>query len=376
MRIALIAGEASGDLLGGALVRALRARLPGVECYGVTGPHMREAGCESIASIDRLSVMGLVEVLPKLPDILRMRGELYRRLAADRPDCVVGIDAPDFNLNLERRLRQLGIPNVHMVSPTVWAWRQGRVKGIARAVDLILCLFPFEPKFYAGHGVRAEYIGHPLADELASPPSREQARQVLGLPPGPCVAFLPGSRGGELKYMAEPFAATAAWLAQRVPGLHCVVPVAKPKLRPLIEQAVAAQAPGVAWHLVDGHSREAMCAADAVLVTSGTATLECLLLDRPMVISYRFSAFNGWVGRRVLKVKHVGLPNLLCAEPVVPELLMEQAVPEQLGPAVLELLESPAARQRQLDQFAAVRKELRRDAAVTAASAIARLVAK
>jgi lipid-A-disaccharide synthase len=376
MRIALIAGEASGDLLGGALVRALRARLPGVDLYGVTGPRMREAGCESLASIDRLSVMGLVEVLPKLPDILRLRGELYRRLAADRPDCVVGIDAPDFNLGLERRLRELGIPTAHLVSPTVWAWRQGRVKGIARAVDLMLCLFPFEPQFYAGHGVKAEYIGHPLAEELAAPPSREEARQALGLPAGPCLAILPGSRAGELKYLAAPFAATAAWLAQRVAGLHCVVPIAKPKLRPMVEQAVAAQAPGVSWHLVDGQSREAMCAADAVLVTSGTATLECLLLDRPMVISYRFSAFNGWVGRRVLKVKHVGLPNLLCAEPVVPELLMEQAVPEQLGPAVLELLTSSGARQRQLAQFAAVRKELRRDAATAAASAIARLVAK
>jgi lipid-A-disaccharide synthase len=376
MRIALIAGEASGDLLGGALVRALRARLPGVECYGVTGPRMHEAGCESIASIDRLSVMGLVEVLPKLPDILRLRRELYRRLAADRPDCVVGIDAPDFNLGLERRLRKLGIPTVHMVSPTVWAWRQGRVKGIARAVDLILCLFPFEPKFYAGHGVKAEYIGHPLAEELAAPPSREEARRTLGLPPGPCVAILPGSRGGELKYLAEPFAATAAWLAQRVEGLHCVVPLAKPKLRPAFEQAMAALAPQVSWHLVDGHSRDAMCAADAVLLASGTATLECLLLDRPMVISYQASAFSSWIGRKLVKLEHVGLPNLLCAEPVVPELMFEQAVPEVLGPAVLELLRQPQACQRQLAQFDAVRKELRRNAAATAASAIAHLVAK
>jgi lipid-A-disaccharide synthase len=374
MRIALIAGEASGDLLGGALVRALRARLPGVECYGVTGPRMREAGCETIASIDRLSVMGLVEVLPKLPDILRLRGELYRRLLAERPDCVVGIDAPDFNLGLERRLRAQGIRTAHLVSPTVWAWRQGRVKSIARSVDLMLCLFPFEPKFYAGHGVRAEYIGHPLAEELAAPPSREEARATLGLPPGPCVAILPGSRGGELKYLAAPFAGTAAWLAQKMPDLQFVVPIAKPKLRPMLETAVAAQAPKLNWHLVDGRSREAMCAADAVLLASGTATLECLLLDRPMVISYQMSAFSGWVGRRVIKVKHVGLPNLLCAEPVVPELLLDQAVPEQLGPAVLELLSKPEARQRQLEQFAAVRKELRRDAAATAASAIAELL--
>ncbi|MBV8062715.1 MAG: lipid-A-disaccharide synthase, partial [Nevskia sp.] len=216
MRFALIAGEASGDLLGGALVQALRARFPNAAFYGVTGPRMRQAGCDSLDSIDRLSVMGLAEVLPKLPDILRLRGELARRLAADRPDCVIGIDAPDFNLPLERRLRGQGIPTVHVVSPTVWAWRPGRVKNIARAVDMILCLFPFETRFYAEHHVKAEYIGHPLAEELSDPVPREEARRKLGVADGPCLAILPGSRGGELKYLAEPFVQTAAWLAQRL----------------------------------------------------------------------------------------------------------------------------------------------------------------
>ena len=377
MRFALIAGEASGDLLGGALVHALRKRFPQASFYGVTGPRMREAGCDSVDTIDRLSVMGVAEVLPKLPDILRLRGVLCRRFAADRPDCVIGIDAPDFNLPLERRLRRRGLPTVHVVSPTVWAWRPGRVKNIARAVDLILCLFPFEPPFYAEHKVRADYIGHPLAEELADPVSREDARRLLDLPQaGPCVAILPGSRGGELKYLAEPFAQTAAWLAQRMPELSFVVPLAKPSLRPVFERAVAAHAPQLRWKLVDGHSREAMRAADAVLLASGTATLECLLLERPMVVSYRASAFTAWLVRKLIKIDRVSLPNLLCQEAVVPEYIQEVADVAHLGPAVLELLSQPAARERQTAQFTAVRRELRRGAADSAAAAIARLIGR
>lgn len=378
MRFAVVAGEASGDLLGGALVRALRARFADAHIYGVTGPRMREAGCESIASIDRLSVMGLAEVLPKLPDILRLRGELYRRLSAERPDCVIGIDAPDFNLGLERRLRAEGIPTVHIVSPTVWAWRPGRVKKIARAVDLILCLFPFEPKFYAGHHVKAEYIGHPLAEELSDPLGRDDARLLLSLPEAPTVAILPGSRGGELKYLSEPFVQAAAWLAQRRPELTFVVPLAKPSLRSVFEQAIAAHAPGLRWKLLDGGSREAMSAADVVLLASGTATLECLLLERPMVVGYRVSALSIALVRlfRLVKINYVSLPNLLCREAVVPEFIQEQASAEKLGAAVLELLDQPAARQRQTAQFAAVRHELKRDAAASAAAAIAGLLGR
>ncbi|MDB5976768.1 MAG: lipid-A-disaccharide synthase [Nevskia sp.] len=377
MKFALIAGEASGDLLGGALVHALRSRFPEATFYGVTGPRMREAGCDSVDTIDRLSVMGLAEVLPKLPDILRMRSELCRRFAADQPDCVIGIDAPDFNLALEERLRQSGLPTVHVVSPSIWAWKAGRVKKIARAANLVLCLFPFEPRYYDGHPVKAEYIGHPLAEELAEPVSREDARRLLDLPQAdPCVAILPGSRGGELKYLAEPFVQTAAWLAQRRPDLSFVVPLAKSSLRPIFEQAVAVHAPHLRWKLVDGHSREAMRAADAVLLASGTATLECLLLDRPMVVSYRTSALTAWLVRKLIKIDRVSLPNLLCQEPVVPEYLQEEADVAHLGPAVLELLDQPAARARQTGQFAAVRQELRRGAADSAAAAIARLIGR
>lgn len=377
MHFALIAGEASGDLLGAALIPALRARFPQARFSGVTGPRMQAAGCESVASIERLSVMGIAEVLPKLPDILRLRRELRAHYARQRPDCVIGIDAPDFNLGLERSLRERGLKTVHLVSPTVWAWRQGRVKGIARAADLVLCLFPFEPKFYAGHGVRAEYIGHPLAETLAEPPSREAARAALGLAAdGPCLAVLPGSRGGELAYLAEPFAQTAAWVAARLPGLKLVTPIAKPSLEPVMRRAIAAHAPGVDWRLVAGQSREAMRAADAVLLASGTATLECLLLDRPMVVAYRMSRLTAFLLDQLgmLKVAHVSLPNLLSAEAVVPELLQQRATAADIGPEVLRLLTDAAARERQRAQFGAVRAELGRNAAEGAARAIAELL--
>lgn len=377
MHFALIAGEASGDLLGAALIQALRTRFPGASFSGVTGPHMAAAGCASLASIERLSVMGIAEVLPKLPAILSLRRSLHRQLRALRPDCVIGIDAPDFNLGLERRLRADGLRTVHMVSPTVWAWRQGRVKSIARSVDLILCLLPFEPKFYAGRGLRAEYIGHPLAEALADPVAAETARAQLALPAaGPCLAVLPGSRGVELAHLAVPFAQTAAWLAKRLPDLQIVTPIAKPSLRPAMAQAIAGHAPGLDWRLVDGQSREAMRAADAVLLASGTATLECLLLERPMVVAYRLSGFTAFLldNMGMVKIRKISLPNLLCAEPVVPELLQKAVTPEQLGPPLLALFEDSAARNRQLRQFDAVRAVLKRDAAAAAAAAIADLI--
>ncbi len=379
MRIAVLAGEPSGDLLGAAIVRALQLRFPEASFYGVTGPRMREAGCESIADIDALSVMGLAEVLPKLPSILRLRKSLRERFVADRPDCVIGIDAPDFNLPLERRLSEAGLNTVHVVSPTVWAWRAGRVKSIARSTRLLLCLFPFEPKFYADQGahLKTAYIGHPLAEELSAPIARADARAQLGLPADASVAaLLPGSRGGELKYLAESFAQTAAWLSVRHPQLHFVVPLAKPSLRPAFEAAISLHAPAVHWHLVEGESRAAMRAADAVLLASGTATLECLLLDRPMVVGYRVSAFTAWLLRslNLLKIERVSLPNLLCSAPVVPEFLQEAATPENFGVALEKLLFDPAARAAQLAPFADVRATLKQDAAARAAQAIAELL--
>ncbi|MGH8444059.1 MAG: lipid-A-disaccharide synthase [Solimonas sp.] len=377
LKIALVAGEISGDLLGGALVRALAARLPGAQFYGVAGPRMQAAGCEAIASIEQLSVMGIAEVLPALPRILRLRRELLMRFSADRPDVVIGIDAPDFNLGLERRLREQGIRTVHVVSPTVWAWREGRVKTIGRAVDRILCLFPFEPAYYARRGVAADYIGHPLADELDASVTPAQGQAALGLAVGgPVVTVLPGSRGSELKYLGGTFAQAARLIAAQVPGVRFVTPIAKPGLRAAMEAAIAAEAPELPWTVLDGQSREAMRAADAVLIASGTATLECLLLGRAMVVAYRGSPFTAWLllTLGMLKTKYVSLPNLLSDEATVPELLQDGATPEALAAAVVELLGPGPARQRQLAAFDRVRATLRCDAALKAAEVIAGLL--
>lgn len=377
MRFALIAGEISGDLLGAALIRALRAKFPQATFYGVAGPRMIAEGCDAIESIEALSLMGIAEVVKELPRLFKLRAQLVERFAADRPDCVIGIDAPDFNLGLERRLKQRGLKTVHLVSPTVWAWRQGRVKSIAASVDLMLCLFPFEPRFYAAHSVRAEYVGHPLADELNDDVTPAEARRALGIAEqGKVVAILPGSRGGELKYLGEPFARAVAWLHQRLPDVRFVTPVAKPKLRAQLEAVIARCAPGVDWRLFDGRSREVMRAADVVLLASGTATLECLLLGRPMVVAYRVSALTAGILRSLgmLKVEKVSLPNLLAAEAVVPELLQEAATPEALGQELYVLLRSSYLQQRQIEQFDAVRLELKRDSATLSANAIAELL--
>lgn len=377
MRFALVAGEISGDILGAALIHALKQRFPDATFYGVAGPRMIAAGCEAIESIEALSLMGIAEVVKELPRLFRLRAQLLERFSADKPDCVIGIDAPDFNLGLERRLKQRGLKTVHLVSPTVWAWRQGRVKSIAASVDLMLCLFPFEPKFYQAHAVRAAYVGHPLADELNDEVTPAQARQSLGLPQqGPVVAILPGSRGGELKYLAEPFAQTAAWLHARMPGVRFITPIAKPKLRTTMEQVIARHAPDVNWTLLDGQSRDAMRAADVVLLASGTATLECLLLGRPMVVAYRVAPLTASIlrGLGMLKVDKISLPNLLASEAVVPEALQEEVNAPTLGQELYVLLRSHYLQQRQIAQFSAVRAELKRDAAVLSAEAIAKLL--
>lgn len=373
MKIAVVAGEISGDILGGAIVAALKARVPEARIYGVAGPRMIAAGCEAIESIDALSVMGLAEVLRELPRLFRLRTQLVDRFIADRPDVVVGIDAPDFNLGLERRLRERGLRTVHVVSPTIWAWRSGRVKTIARSVDRMLCLYPFEPALYAAHGVAAAYIGHPLADELDSSVDTAQARAQLGLAgDAPVLAVMPGSRSGEIKHLAPTFARTAALLHARMPSLRFVTPVAKPALRPALEATIREHAPGLDWTLLDGESRMAMRAADAVLLASGTATLECLLLGRPMVVAYRGAALTAFLMLTLglLKTRYVSLPNLLCAEPVVPELLQDAAEPQRLCTELLGLLGDGTLRRRQLDQFVAVRTELRRGAGERAAEAI------
>jgi lipid-A-disaccharide synthase len=385
MRFALVAGEASGDILGAALIAALRERFPGATFTGVAGPRMRAAGCEPVESIDALSVMGLAEVLAHLPRLLKLRRTLLERFARERPDAFIGIDAPDFNLGLARRLRARGIATAHLVSPTIWAWRPNRVHGIGRAVDLMLCLYPFEPPLYARHAIGAAYVGHPLAEALDDRVTAVEGRRALGIGEGgPVVAVLPGSRPAELQFLGDAFAGAGAWLAARMPGVRFLVPVARPDLRPLFERSLARH-PGGTWTLLEGQSREAMQAADAVLVASGTATLECLLLGRPMVVGYRAARLTAFVLQRLglLRIERVSQPNILSAEAVVPELLQDDATPERLGQELYCLLRHEVLRARQLERFSRVRAELRAGAegqgegfAGRAAAAIAGLVGR
>ena len=375
--IGLVAGEASGDNLGGGLVRELRARLPGARCFGVAGPRMVEAGCEAWASSDSLAVMGLAEILRHLPRLLKLRRDLVARLLAARPDVFVGIDSPEFNLRVERQLKAAGVPTVQYVSPQVWAWRQGRVRTIGQSVDLVLCLLPFESRFYDQHHVRAVFVGHPLADRIPLVSDPAPARAALGLSPGAqVVAVLPGSRGAEVGKLGAPFAGTLAWLQARRPGIEFVAPMANAHARAVFEQALAIDAPGVNVRIVDGRAQEALTAADAVLVASGTATLETALVKRPMVVAYRVAPLTGWLLRemKLVKTDHFSQPNLLAGRGLVPEFFQEQVRPEILGPAVLEQLERPD-RDELVAAFAEIHAALRRDASARAADAIAELLA-
>ena len=372
MKVALVAGELSGDRLGAALIEGLRARVPDLQCFGVCGERMRAAGCEPWASIDELSLMGIAEVLPALPRLFRLRGWLIERLLAERPDVVVGIDAPDFNLGLERRLRERGLRTVHVVSPTIWAWRQGRVKAIARAVDQMLCLFPFEPAFYAAHGIDARFIGHPLADQLDDRMTQVEGRRALRVPDILSLAVLPGSRAGEVGHLMVPFARAVRHLTTIMPDLQVLTPIAKPSLRAPIETVIRSEAPGVNWRCFDGRTRDVLRAANAVLLASGTATLETLLVGRAMVVGYRTSALTAWLLLKagLLKTEHVSLPNLLADRPTVPERLQADCNGARLADDLLPLLTSGDARAVQLEAFRSVRDQLAGGAGDRAAQAI------
>lgn len=373
---ALIAGEASGDLLGADLIIALRERYPDARFVGVCGPRMRAAGCEALADIEALSLFGIFEVLRHLPRLLRLRGQLRDVLLQLRPAAVIGIDAPDFNLRLEPALKAAGIPTVHYVSPTVWAWREGRVEVIRRAVDLILTLFPFEQDFYRRHAVAAQYVGHPLADAIPLQVDQRAARQQLGLPmQGKILALLPGSRGSEVTRLAWPFLETARLLCQRCDGLQLVVPLANARVRARFE-AVLARFESLPIILVDGQSHTVLAACDAVLLASGTAALEALLHQRPMVVAYRINGLTYWVVRLLglLKVVQVSLPNLLSAEASVPEFLQGAVQPQAMAAALQPLLDDEQAALQQTRAFRAVHEALRCNASRMAAQSIAELV--
>jgi lipid-A-disaccharide synthase len=377
LRIALVAGEASGDTLGAALIEALRRRFPGAQFAGVAGPKMKAAGCVAWHDIDELAVMGLTEVITHLPRLMRLRRALRARILEWRPDVFIGVDYKEFNLGLARLLKRDGLATVQYVSPQVWAWRQGRARTIGESVDLVLCLFPFEPAFYREYGVRAAFVGHPLADQIPMHVDRSAARATLGIEAGARVlAVLPGSRRGEVEKLAAPFAGAAELLARRFPGLVCVAPMVNAALRDQFATQCAALAPNAAVRLLDGQARLALAAADVVLVASGTATLETALSKRPMVVAYRLGAITAFILRAfgLVKVKHFSQPNLLAGAELVPEFFQGAASPENLAAALARWLEDPDAVAKVTAEFARIHESLRCNGAERAAAEVAELV--
>jgi lipid-A-disaccharide synthase len=373
LRVGLVAGEASGDTLGADLINALRRYAPDTQFFGIAGPKMQAAGCEAWEPAESLAVMGLFEILRHLPRLLRLRARVRTLFLAARPDVFVGIDAPEFNLRLARDLRAAGIPTVQYVSPQVWAWRQSRARSIHESVDLVLCLLPFEKRFYDAHGMPAEFVGHPLADAIPLTVDRRAARRALGVDPdAQVVALLPGSRRGEVARLAQDFAATARWLAAQRPQLVFIAPMASAVSREIFAQALERHAPGLAVQLIDGQAQTALIAANVVMVASGTASLEAALCKRPMVVVYRLAALTAWMLRRLklVKVKFFAQPNLLADRRVVGEYFQEEIVPESIGAELLMWLDDAERRSDLEQEFSRIHADLRRDAGTRAAQAI------
>jgi lipid-A-disaccharide synthase len=371
-RIAIVAGEASGDLLAAHLIEALKRRLPGAEFCGIGGPKMQHAGFDAWWPSETLAVRGYAEVLRHYREITGVRRALLKRLLDDKPDVFIGVDAPDFNLWLEARLKRAGIRTVHYVSPSVWAWRGGRVKRIAQSVDRLLALFPFEPSLYEKVGLPVDYVGHPLADVLPVEVNRKAARERLELTQGgPIFALLPGSRQSEVSYMAELFIQTAGLLRERFPDAVFLVPLVSRETRNLFETELWKQG-AQEWpiKLLFGHAQDALAACDGALVASGTATLEAALLKAPMVIAYRMSDWSWRLMKRMRYQPWVGLPNILAGRFVVPEFLQEDATPENLAQALGNLVQDSEVRKRLTGCFTEMHRQLRQNTSEKAAAAI------
>jgi lipid-A-disaccharide synthase len=378
LRIGIVVNEVSGDQLAAALIDALHTQVEEIEFEGMTGPLMEAAGCRSLAKMD--PVMGFVEVIAHLPGLLRSRKKLAAHFLANPPDLVLGVDAPDFNLALETQLKAAGIPTAHFVSPTVWAWRPERVKKLQKAVDLMLCLFDFEADFLLRHQVSAVYVGHPLADQIPLQAADPGAiRDELGLArEKPVIALLPGSRMSEVSRLGPVFLQTALWLQQSKPELQFVAPMVNRSIKQLFQEQMLSTAPELPVTLLDGRPREAISSANAVLTASGTATLETLLLKRPMVVAYRLSPLTAWLIRRfkLLKTPHVALANLLADQPYAPEFILEACQPDAMGRALLEFLDNGGKCEQITEAYVAVHKKLRRNAAQAAADAVMQMLLK
>jgi lipid-A-disaccharide synthase len=374
--VAVVAGEVSGDLLAGRLLAGLRQHLPNARFSGIGGPRMIEQGLVSDVPIETLTVRGLFEVIPRYNEIKGIQNRLRDRLIAEKPSVFIGADYPGFNLGLEQQLREAGIPTVHFVSPQIWAWRGGRIKKIKKAVSHMLVIFPFEEAIYQEAGVPVTYVGHPLAELIPLQPDQDAARRQLGLDrDARVVTVMPGSRMGELKYLAEPFVAAVKLLARRDPGLRFVVPMAGERQRAYFAELVAAAGlTDVELQITDGDSHTAICAADAVLVASGTATLEVALFKKPMVIAYKVMAASWQIMRHMGYQPWIGLPNILAREFLVPELLQHHATPQAMSDAVWQQLTDAPGRLRLVQRFSDMHHSLLRNSAEESAAAVMRVI--
>ena len=380
LRIGIVAGEASGDILGAGLIQAIKLRWPDVQFEGIGGPLMLAQGFNSHFPMDRLSVMGFVEPLKRLPELLRIRRSIKAHFLNSPPDLFIGIDSPDFTLNIELTLRRAKILTAHYVSPSVWAWRQGRVKKIAKAVDRMLTLLPFEAEFYHQHNVPVTFVGHPLADQLpidAVELAQEKisARQQFSLHPSDTVvALLPGSRGGEIRMLGQSFIETARWCLDQRANIKFVIPAANEERKLQLQALLNEHGNDLAITLVEGQSHAVMAAADVVLMASGTTTLEALLLKKPMVVAYRLANLTYWIASRLVKSPFFSLPNLLAGEELVPEVLQDDVCPEILGPLILERLQNNSQCQQLTDRFTEIHHTLRLNASDRAAETLLKMI--
>jgi lipid-A-disaccharide synthase len=373
LHIALVAGEVSGDILGAGLIKSLKVRYPNATFSGIAGPLMQEQGCEALFDMNELAVMGIVEVLGKLGRILSIRRQLLVHYQSNPPDIFIGIDAPDFNLTVEDKLHQAGIKTVHYVSPSVWAWKQKRVFKIKRACDLLLAFLPFEKAFYDRFDVPCEFVGHTMADAIDLDTPQAPAREALGIAAGgPVLAILPGSRKAEVELLTPTFLAAAQLVADKTPGLRLVVPLVNAERRAQFEAILADVAPKLDVLLVDGQARAVMACADLILLASGTAALEAMLVNRPMVVGYKVKPLTYWIAKRLVKTKYVSLPNLLADAPLVAECLQDECTPERLSHELLSLLASDVQGLR--DQFTQLHRSIRCGADHKAALAVARVL--
>ncbi|NOH81195.1 lipid-A-disaccharide synthase [Vibrio sp. RE86] len=375
LRIGIVAGELSGDTLGEGFIRAIKQKYPNAEFVGIGGPKMIAQGCESLFDMEELAVMGLVEVLGRLPRLLKVKAELVKYFTQNPPDVFIGIDAPDFNLRLELDLKNAGIKTVHYVSPSVWAWRPKRIFKIDKATDLVLAFLPFEKAFYDKYQVACEFVGHTLADAIPLVPDQQEARELLNLEQDKqWLAVLPGSRGGEVGLIAEPFIESCREIKKKFPDIGFVVAAVNDKRRQQFEEIWQQTAPELEFTIVQDTARNVITASDAVLLASGTVALECMLLKRPMVVGYKVNRFTGWLVQKLAITEYVSLPNILAGEELVKEYILDECDPQYLVPAVENMLSTN--NDELIERFTEMHHLIRKDADVQAANAVLRLIGK